>query len=122
MSPHLIMLNFKGLRKTSHLMSFSVIEVILPECLIDWAFFPRFRIYSCCCRSNSSILGQRKKNQRKAKAKKRAQERRHSESEFSGTEDVKCAEDPSETESNERASDSISEEKANYNGVFEIDM
>ncbi|XP_057653692.1 protein kintoun isoform X1 [Diorhabda carinulata] len=37
-------------------------------------------------RSNSSILGQKKKNQRKARNKKRAMERRHSESEASGDE------------------------------------
>lgn len=37
-------------------------------------------------RSNSSILGQKKKNQRKARNKKRALERRHSESEASGDE------------------------------------
>ncbi|CAH1153895.1 unnamed protein product [Phaedon cochleariae] len=37
-------------------------------------------------RSNSSILGQKKKNQRKAKNKKRCMERRHSESETSGDE------------------------------------
>lgn len=36
-------------------------------------------------RSNSSILGQKKKNQRKARNKKRAQERRHSESEICDT-------------------------------------
>ncbi|KAJ8917614.1 hypothetical protein NQ315_000097 [Exocentrus adspersus] len=40
-------------------------------------------------RSNSSILGQKKKNQRKARNKKRAHERRHSESEASETEDRK---------------------------------
>ncbi|EFA10532.1 protein kintoun [Tribolium castaneum] len=40
-------------------------------------------------RSNSSILGQKKKNQRKARNKKRAQERRHSESEASEKEDEK---------------------------------
>lgn len=40
-------------------------------------------------RSNSSILGQKKKNQRKARNKKKAQERRHSESELSETDDKK---------------------------------
>ncbi|KAJ8977465.1 hypothetical protein NQ317_014552 [Molorchus minor] len=40
-------------------------------------------------RSNSSILGQKKKNQRKAKNKKRAHDRRHSESEASENDDKK---------------------------------
>lgn len=38
------------------------------------------------CRSNSSILGQRKKNQRKNEAKKRASQRKNNECE-SGDED-----------------------------------
>lgn len=41
------------------------------------------------CRSNSSILGQKKKNQRKARNKKRAQERRYSESEASDVDSKK---------------------------------
>ncbi|KAF7276465.1 hypothetical protein GWI33_010274 [Rhynchophorus ferrugineus] len=40
-------------------------------------------------RSNSSILGQKKKNQRKARNKKRAQERRYSESEASDVDSKK---------------------------------
>lgn len=39
------------------------------------------------CRSNSSILGQRKKNQRKLRNKKRAHDRKMSESENSETEE-----------------------------------
>lgn len=46
-------------------------------------------------RSNSSILGQKRKNQKKAKSKKRAQERRHSESEVVGESNTICEEDPS---------------------------
>lgn len=81
-----------------------------------------------CCRSNSSILGQKKKNQRKARNKKRAQERRHSESELSEIEDRK-ERDPKtiEFEGNEAVSsvnvDAVDESKQDGNtDIFDLDI
>lgn len=51
-------------------------------------------------RSNSSILGQKKKNQRKARNKKRAQERRYSESEAS---DVETSKKEGDIQTNDRS-------------------
>ncbi|KAJ3643526.1 hypothetical protein Zmor_026230 [Zophobas morio] len=76
-------------------------------------------------RSNSSILGQKKKNQRKARNKKRAQERRHSESEASEIEDRKDdAQDKGDNENNEASDTKDDEEKSDYitSDIFDMDM
>lgn len=58
-------------------------------------------------RSNSSILGQRKKNQRKLRNKKRAHERRMSESENSETEERDKYKAHHKCSSNEETSDNV---------------
>ncbi|KAF2881948.1 hypothetical protein ILUMI_24221 [Ignelater luminosus] len=82
-------------------------------------------------RSNSSILGQRKKNQRKAKAKKRAQERRHSEGEISEVDDKKerDTETGDECENIENNEKGKSQEKSDVDqkdyfasDIFQLDM
>ncbi|XP_018324059.1 protein kintoun [Agrilus planipennis] len=63
-------------------------------------------------RSNSSILGQRRKNQRKAKAKKRAHEKKHSESELSENEEKKDQIGSNENESSSEGT-GLSENESN---------
>nr|XP_023018354.1 protein kintoun [Leptinotarsa decemlineata] len=72
-------------------------------------------------RSNSSILGQKKKNQRKAKNKKRALERRHSESEASG--DEKKEEDFDKFHSVDKISSDSRHEESNKsdNDIFHFE-
>lgn len=60
-------------------------------------------------RSNSSILGQKKKNQRKARNKKRAHDRRCSESEASEAEDKKETDTKTSEENEATAGDNNDE-------------
>nr|CAH7715100.1 unnamed protein product [Callosobruchus chinensis] len=72
-------------------------------------------------RSNSSILGQKKKNQRKAQKKKRALERRHSESEASEVEEKKEGESKDcSKENNEVQQAKVC--KQDDHDIFHLDM
>ncbi|XP_018561977.1 protein kintoun [Anoplophora glabripennis] len=74
-------------------------------------------------RSNSSILGQKKKNQRKSKNKKRAQERRHSESEASESDDKKerDSKDCEQCDNNENEEVEETNKKEDHD-IFQIDI
>lgn len=85
-------------------------------------------LFSCVfIRLNSSILGQKKKNQRKARNKKRAQERRHSESETSEVEEKKERDLKTSggiTEQQDEENDEVNDEDyvKEENDIFHFDM
>lgn len=75
-------------------------------------------------RSNSSILGQKKKNQRKARNKKRACERRYSESEASDAENKKEGEyqTNNNVEKENESDNNTSTEKKDDADIFHLEM
>ncbi|KAL3268313.1 hypothetical protein HHI36_007431 [Cryptolaemus montrouzieri] len=74
-------------------------------------------------RFNSSILGQKKKNQRKAQKKKKALERRHSESEASEIEDRKEGDQETQNQSYLKHIESCEDKSAKRDeNIFHLDM
>lgn len=72
-------------------------------------------------RSNSSILGQKKKNQRKLLKKKRALERRHSQSEASEGEEKK-ERDLSDWKKKDDGKMEGNDQKTDDHDIFQIDI
>ncbi|CAH0554606.1 unnamed protein product [Brassicogethes aeneus] len=73
-------------------------------------------------RSNSSILGQKKKNQRKARNKKRAHDRRHSESELSEVDEKQEGDSKTSLSTDTEEEQCDKSRRNSQNDIFHLDM